>query len=123
MTSTSHLAGCGVKHWQGQTENTFTNMQERGLLALKSSGSLTSLVSLPSHLWSLIGIFYLFLLDSLLVYISGHKEAEFMCVCDIIKENRNVIEDLNKAQVQNLHEFKCFASVHICNFVRLTSFT
>ena len=28
-----------------------------------------------------------------------HTEAEFMCVCDISKESRDVIEELNSAQV------------------------
>lgn len=32
-------------------------------------------------------------------FFSGHREAEFMCVCDISKENREVIQELNYAQV------------------------
>lgn len=39
-------------------------------------------------------------------FTPGHKEAEFMCVCDIGKENHNVIEDLNNAQVsERVHPF------------------
>jgi len=32
-------------------------------------------------------------------FFVGHREAEFMCVCDISKENRAVIQELNYAQV------------------------
>lgn len=32
-------------------------------------------------------------------FFEGHREAEFMCVCDIKKENSAVIEELNNAQV------------------------
>jgi len=32
-------------------------------------------------------------------FFNGHREAEFMCVCDISKENREVIQELNYAQV------------------------
>ena len=32
-------------------------------------------------------------------FIEGKREAEFMCVCDITKERREVTDDLNKAQV------------------------
>jgi len=32
-------------------------------------------------------------------FFTGHREAEFMCVCDISKENRAVIQELNYAQV------------------------
>jgi len=32
-------------------------------------------------------------------FFNGHREAEFMCVCDISKENRSVIQELNYAQV------------------------
>lgn len=33
-------------------------------------------------------------------FFSGKREAEFMCVCDINKEKKEVIEELNKAQVR-----------------------
>lgn len=32
-------------------------------------------------------------------FFSGKREVEFMCVCDINKEKKEVIEELNKAQV------------------------
>ena len=34
-------------------------------------------------------------------FFVGKREAEFMCVCDITKERREVIDALNKAQVLN----------------------
>ncbi|KAG9477066.1 hypothetical protein GDO78_002453 [Eleutherodactylus coqui] len=33
----------------------------------------------------------------------GHREAEFICVCDISKENKGVIEELNNCQVTVAH--------------------
>ncbi|KAK7501530.1 hypothetical protein BaRGS_00007334 [Batillaria attramentaria] len=36
-------------------------------------------------------------------FFSGLREAEFMCVCDINKESKSVIEDLNSAQVNVVH--------------------
>ena len=33
------------------------------------------------------------------VFFQGKREAEFMCVCDIHKESKDVINDLNKAHV------------------------
>ena len=38
-------------------------------------------------------------------FISGKREAEFMCVCDITKERKEVVDDLNKAQVNHLPLF------------------
>ena len=32
-------------------------------------------------------------------FFVGCREAEFMCVCDITKESKTVIKDLNNAQV------------------------
>ena len=32
-------------------------------------------------------------------FFTGKREVEFMCVCDISKEKKEVIEELNKAQV------------------------
>jgi hypothetical protein len=32
-------------------------------------------------------------------FIEGKREAEFMCVCDITKERKEITDDLNKAQV------------------------
>lgn len=36
-------------------------------------------------------------------FFSGYREAEFMCVCDISKENKEVIQELNNAQVTVVH--------------------
>ncbi|XP_070579457.1 meiosis regulator and mRNA stability factor 1-like [Ptychodera flava] len=36
-------------------------------------------------------------------FFQGHREAEFMCVCDINKENSQVIQELNDAQVTVAH--------------------
>ena len=33
-------------------------------------------------------------------FFSGKREVEFMCVCDINKEKKEVIEELNKTQVR-----------------------
>ena len=35
------------------------------------------------------------------VFFEGKREAEFMCVCDVTKERKEVIEALSKAQVNN----------------------
>ena len=43
-------------------------------------------------------------------FFSGHREAEFMCVCDISKENREVIQELNYAQVFCFVETVCSTS-------------
>lgn len=32
-------------------------------------------------------------------FFDGHKEAEFVCVCDTVKERKDVIQELNAAQV------------------------
>ncbi|XP_048575860.1 uncharacterized protein LOC5520570 isoform X1 [Nematostella vectensis] len=37
------------------------------------------------------------------VFFANKREVEFMCVCDINKEKKEVIEDLNKAQVTVVH--------------------
>ncbi|XP_051940792.1 meiosis regulator and mRNA stability factor 1 isoform X2 [Hippocampus zosterae] len=36
-------------------------------------------------------------------FFQGHREAEFMCVCDISKENKAVIQELNNCQVTVAH--------------------
>lgn len=41
--------------------------------------------------------------NAVLLAISDHAEAEFMAVCDINKESRQVIQDLNNAQVFGFH--------------------
>ena len=42
-------------------------------------------------------------------FFSGHREVEFMCVCDTSKESKVVIQELNSAQV-------CI-SMHICMYM------
>ncbi|XP_075422230.1 meiosis regulator and mRNA stability factor 1 isoform X2 [Ascaphus truei] len=37
------------------------------------------------------------------MFFKGHREAEFICVCDISKENKEVIEELNNCQVTVAH--------------------
>lgn len=32
-------------------------------------------------------------------FFQGHREAEFICVCDISKESKAVIQELNNSQV------------------------
>lgn len=32
-------------------------------------------------------------------FFQGHREAEFICVCDISKESKDVIQELNNCQV------------------------
>lgn len=34
-------------------------------------------------------------------FFAGCREAEFMCVCDTTKENKQVIQELNCAQVSD----------------------
>ncbi|XP_072319967.1 meiosis regulator and mRNA stability factor 1 isoform X2 [Eucyclogobius newberryi] len=36
-------------------------------------------------------------------FFQGHREAEFICVCDISKENKSVIQELNNCQVTVAH--------------------
>lgn len=36
-------------------------------------------------------------------FFQGHREAEFICVCDINKESKSVIEELNNCQVTVAH--------------------
>nr|XP_006818683.1 PREDICTED: meiosis arrest female protein 1-like [Saccoglossus kowalevskii] len=36
-------------------------------------------------------------------FFSGHREAEFMCVCDVNKESKTVVQELNDAQVTVAH--------------------
>lgn len=42
-------------------------------------------------------------------FFKGHREAEFICVCDISKENKEVIQELNNCQVSNLHQLGVLA--------------
>lgn len=41
-------------------------------------------------------------------FFKGHREAEFICVCDISKENKEVIEELNNCQVIYFYTFFFF---------------
>ncbi|XP_064094347.1 meiosis regulator and mRNA stability factor 1-like [Macrobrachium nipponense] len=36
-------------------------------------------------------------------FFNGQREAEFMCVCDTLKEHINILEELNDAQVNIVH--------------------
>ncbi|XP_069956765.1 meiosis regulator and mRNA stability factor 1 isoform X7 [Cherax quadricarinatus] len=36
-------------------------------------------------------------------FFNEHREAEFMCVCDTLKENSKILEELNDAQVNVMH--------------------
>ena len=36
------------------------------------------------------------------VFFEGKREAEFMCVCDVTKERKDVTDALNKAQVRKI---------------------
>ncbi|XP_045606696.1 meiosis regulator and mRNA stability factor 1 isoform X2 [Procambarus clarkii] len=36
-------------------------------------------------------------------YFNEHREVEFMCVCDTLKENSKILEELNDAQVNVMH--------------------
>lgn len=42
-------------------------------------------------------------------FFKGHREAEFICVCDISKENKEVIQELNNCQVSNQHQLGVLA--------------
>ena len=37
------------------------------------------------------------------VFFDGKREAEFMCVCDVTKERKEVTDALHKAQVHSLN--------------------
>lgn len=37
------------------------------------------------------------------LFFNGHREAEFMCVCDTNKESKEIIQELNNAQVTVVH--------------------
>ncbi|KAG0718693.1 Meiosis regulator and mRNA stability factor 1 [Chionoecetes opilio] len=36
-------------------------------------------------------------------FFNNHREVEFMCVCDTLKENSTILEELNDAQVNVMH--------------------
>lgn len=38
-------------------------------------------------------------------FFQGHREAEFICVCDISKESKSVIQELNNCQVSPRYLF------------------
>lgn len=38
-------------------------------------------------------------------FFQGHREAEFICVCDISKESKAVIQELNNCQVSTIMYF------------------
>ena len=37
-------------------------------------------------------------------FFEGYREAEFVCVCDTLKEATSILEELNDAQVGFLHK-------------------
>ena len=45
------------------------------------------------------------------MFFAGKRDAEFMCVCDITKESKEVVDDLHKAQVSAIH-FMLHIQVH-----------
>ena len=48
------------------------------------------------------------------VFFEGKREAEFMCVCDVTKERKEVTDALHKAQVgmiQCMHMYSCIYSL------------
>ena len=46
-------------------------------------------------------------------FFKGHREAEFSCVCDISKENKEVIQELNNCQVEKKEKriFICLSKI------------
>lgn len=46
-------------------------------------------------------------------FYPGRREVEFMCVCDTTKEKKEILEELNKAQVS----FYCCCDCCCCYFV------
>ena len=53
-------------------------------------------------------------------FFSGKREVEFMCVCDINKEKKEVIEELNKAQVRFQIPWTCIVFVYFTRTVDKT---
>lgn len=43
-------------------------------------------------------------------FFRNKREAEFMCVCDISKERKDVVDDLNKAHVSAVCDSSFFQS-------------
>lgn len=53
-------------------------------------------------------------------FFNGHREAEFMCVCDINKESKEVIQELNDAQVScQFGDAETSLRMYLCNSVLL----
>ena len=46
------------------------------------------------------------------MFFEGKREAEFVCVCDITKETRGVVDALNKAQVGVKEKGKAIPHTH-----------
>lgn len=52
-------------------------------------------------------------------FFQGHREAEFICVCDISKENKAVIQELNNCQVhRDMHAGKEKNFLFFCKMSR-----
>lgn len=50
-------------------------------------------------------------------FFKGHREAEFICVCDISKENKEVIQELNNCQVKTKRILICYVRrISTCDF-------
>lgn len=52
-------------------------------------------------------------------FFKGHREAEFICVCDISKENKEVIQELNNCQVKK-KKLIYYGSIGTREFLRIT---
>ena len=53
-------------------------------------------------------------------FFKGHREAEFICVCDISKENKEVIQELNNCQVEKKEKriFICLSKISTWFFLK-----
>ena len=56
------------------------------------------------------------------IFFQGKREAEFMCVCDITKERKEVADDLHRAHVSYynymyIYMYVYFACMYICMYV------
>lgn len=52
-------------------------------------------------------------------FFKGHREAEFICVCDISKENKEVIQELNNCQVSSQHQLENLCALSLPNWICL----
>lgn len=47
-------------------------------------------------------------------FFSGYREAEFIVVCDVLKENSQVVKELNNAQVHLIDINDFIVYVNLC---------